>query len=253
MFAEKRRENIVELVNNRGQVRVKDLSVQFSVTEDCIRKDLAILEQQGLLSRLYGGALKRRTNPHEFTVAQRLDRNTLLKQKIAARAFSLIHEGDTVFLDISTANVELAALLALSPLHVTVVTNMVEVMLKLGVPCETDMVFIGGSFGPGRDGFIGAAAIAAIEQYRFDTAFMGVAGVDLYRNRAETYLAVDGLTKQAAMKASEKKYLLVEARKFSNEAPFKYAGLEDFSGIVTAEKLDAEIKKALKRYPLEIV
>ncbi len=51
MFAQERQESIVSQVNIEGSVRVKDLSVKFAVTEDCIRKDLAILEKRGLLKK----------------------------------------------------------------------------------------------------------------------------------------------------------------------------------------------------------
>jgi DeoR family glycerol-3-phosphate regulon repressor len=253
MFAQERRNSIVEMVNRNGQVRVKNLSEQFKVTEDCIRKDLAILEEEGLVSRLYGGAVKVRLNPHEFNVAQRLDKNTDIKHKIAVKALSLVHGGDTVFLDISTSNAELSRLIAESNLKITVVTNMIEVMLNLSVSCPADLIFIGGSFGPGRDGFIGAAAIASIELFRFDMAFMGVVGVDLYGNRVETYLVDDGLTKEAAMRASRKKYLLLETRKFSNTAPYKYACIDDFTGIITEGPLPEDIGKTVEQYGLEII
>jgi DeoR family glycerol-3-phosphate regulon repressor len=241
------------MVNTRGQVRVKDLSGRFKVTEDCIRKDLALLEQEGRLSRAYGGAVKNRVNPHEFNVAQRLEKNPAARREIAAKALALIKEGDTVFLDISTANAELARLIAASSLKLTVVTNMAAVMQGLAVPCGAELVFIGGAFSPGRDGFIGAAAIAAIGTFRFDIAFMGVVGVDLYRNRVETYLADDGLTKQAALEASREKYMLLETRKFGAEAPFKYARIEDFTGIITEGPLPKDIAKALKGYTIKIL
>jgi DeoR family glycerol-3-phosphate regulon repressor len=253
MFVQERRNNIVEMVNHNGHVRVKDLSERFNVTEDCIRKDLAILEDEGLLSRLYGGAVKVRLNPHEFNVAQRLDKNTDVKHKIAVKALSLIHNGDTVFLDISTSNAELSRLVAESNLKITVVTNMVEAMLNLSVHCPADIVFIGGSFSPGRDGFIGAAAIASIEAFRFDMAFMGVVGVDLYGNRVETYLVDDGLTKEAVMRASRKNYMLLETRKFSNTAPYKYARIDNFTGIITECPLPNDIGKALEQYKLEVI
>jgi DeoR family glycerol-3-phosphate regulon repressor len=253
MFAQDRRNNIIDLVNHHGHVRVKDLSERFNVTEDCIRKDLAILEDEGLLSRLYGGAVKARLNPHEFNVAQRLDKNIDIKHKIAVKALSLIHGGDTIFLDISTSNAELSRLIAESNLKITVVTNMVAVMLNLSVFCPADLVFIGGSFSPGRDGFIGAAAIASIEAFRFDMAFMGVVGVDLYGNRVETYLVDDGLTKEAIMRASRKKHMLLETRKFSNAAPYKYARIDDFTGIITEGPLPEDIGKALEQYKLEII
>jgi DeoR family glycerol-3-phosphate regulon repressor len=56
MFVQERRNGIVEMVNRNGRIRVKNLSEQFNATEDCIRKDLAVLEDEGLLSRVYGGA-----------------------------------------------------------------------------------------------------------------------------------------------------------------------------------------------------
>ena len=253
MFAQERRKTIAGMVESEGQVLVKDLSGQFGVTEDCIRKDLAILEREGFLSRLYGGAVKSRINPHETDVAQRMGKNSEIKQKIAAAAFNLIQKGDTVFIDISTTGAELARLIAASGLEITVVTNMVKVMLALSVPCKAELVFLGGSFSPGRDGFIGAAAIAAIQQFRFDIAFMGTAGVDLYRSRVETYLADDGLTKQAALEAAKKKYLLLEARKINTEAPFRYAGIDDFTGIVAAEEFPPAALEALARYRVEII
>jgi DeoR family glycerol-3-phosphate regulon repressor len=253
MFAHERRNSITEMVNRTGQVRVKDLSEQFGVTEDCIRKDLAMLEEKGLLSRLYGGAIRARVNPHEFNVSQRLDKNTESKRKIALKALSLIREGDTVFLDISTSNAQLSRLIAETAQKITVVSNMVEVMLNLSVPCPADLVFTGGMFSPGRDGFTGAASIAAIEPFRFDLAFMGVAGIDLYGNRVETYFAGDGLTKEAALRAGMKKYLLLETRKFGNTAPYKYAGIDDFTGIITEKPLDEDTSRALERYKIEII
>ena len=38
MFLEERQEIIVNMLNQEGKVRVKDLSDKFGVTEDCIRK-----------------------------------------------------------------------------------------------------------------------------------------------------------------------------------------------------------------------
>ncbi|MDR2661735.1 MAG: DeoR/GlpR family DNA-binding transcription regulator [Treponema sp.] len=255
MFARERREKISELTEKQGQVLVKDLADRFKVTLDCIRKDLAALEAEGKLSRTYGGAVKNRTNPHLFNVSQRLDQNTEAKRIIASKALRLITNGDTVFLDISTVNAFLAPLIAGSSLKVTVITNMVEAMLGFGRAGDTgaELVFIGGLFTPGRDGFTGAEAAAAISRYRFDKAFMGAAGIDPYRGRAETYLAADGVTKEAALGSSRKKYLLLEARKFGDEAPYAYARLEDFTGIITGGPVPPGIRRALGKYKLEII
>ena len=62
VFAQERQESIVSQVNAEGSVRVKDLSLKFEVTEDCIRKDLALLEKKGLLKKAYGGAVSVRSH-----------------------------------------------------------------------------------------------------------------------------------------------------------------------------------------------
>jgi DeoR family glycerol-3-phosphate regulon repressor len=253
MFVQERRDKIVELINQQGQVRVKDLSEQFNVTEDLIRKDLVILDRGGHLSRTYGGAVRNRTNPHEFDVAQRKDKNTEAKAAIAARAFSLVNAGDFVFLDISTANVELARLIVQSSLELTVVSNMVDVMLQFTRPTRANFVFIGGNFSSGRDGFIGSLAIEEIERFHFDIAFMGVVEVDLYRNSVETYTVEDGLTKAAILKQSRKKYMQLESKKFNNEGTVKYSQIDDFTGIITEKALPDAIMKGLSRFEITII
>ena len=172
MFAEERQEQIVRLVEQKGSVRVKELSEQFQVTEDCIRKDLTLLEKRGLLKKSYGGAIKRRVNTHDLHVSQRRDKNIEAKQKIAARAMELIKDGDMVFLDISTASLELAKLLVRSNMDITVVSNMIDIMLEFMTPTNVRFIFIGGCFSRGRDGFVGSYTDRRIGEFRFDLAFL---------------------------------------------------------------------------------
>lgn len=56
MFTEERQSAIEKCLRENGKVKVKELSEMFQVTEDCIRKDLKILENAGKLKRTYGGA-----------------------------------------------------------------------------------------------------------------------------------------------------------------------------------------------------
>lgn len=254
MFAQERQEEIVALVNKDGSVRVKELSEKFNVTEDSIRKDLTLLEKQGLLEKTYGGAIKKkRVNVHDFNISQRKDKNIEAKQKIAARAIELIKDGDMVFLDISTTNVELSKLLVKSSINITVVTNMVDVMLELRETPNIDLVFIGGTFNRKNDGFIGSLAMNQIQNYRFDIAFLGTVGVDLYDNSVATYMVEDGLTKQTIIESSRKTYLMLESRKFDTDGNYKYARVDEFTGIIMDQKPESSIESRLKKYNLEWV
>lgn len=252
MLARERQNKIVEMVNADGSVLVKELSELFDVTEDSIRKDLSLLERKGLLMKTYGGAVKNRVNTHELYVSQRKGKNVEEKREIARKAFDLIEEGDVVYLDISTINIELIKLIVEANLNITVVTNMIDVMLSFTASSETNFVFIGGKLNKGRDGFIGAYTNKQLAEFNFDKAFIGIVGVDLDRNKVYTYATDDAFTKKAIMDSSEASYMIMENRKFSREGNYRFANVDDFVGVVLDEKPGEEIMQKLERYDIKI-
>lgn len=80
MFTEERREAVIRKLNLEGKVRVRELSEEFQVTEDCIRKDLKALENAGRLKRTYGGAILSQDYPLERDVVDRRKVNVEKKQ-----------------------------------------------------------------------------------------------------------------------------------------------------------------------------
>lgn len=251
MLAEERQNNIVSQVNEKGSVYVKELSEQFGVTEDSIRKDLTMLEKKGLLKKTYGGAVKVRVNVHEFYVSQRKEKNIEDKQEIAKKAYALIEDGDMIFLDISTSNIELAKMLIQNERDVTVVTNMIEVMLLFMAKTSVKFLFVGGVMSEGRDGFVGALANQELEKYHFDKAFMGVVGVDLDNNRVSTYHVDDAATKTLVMSCSERAYMMLETRKFATNGNYQYAKINDFTGGIMEKTPERVILNQLKSYALQ--
>jgi len=251
MFAEERQEMIVALVNKDGSVRVKELSERFQVTEDSIRKDLTLLEKKGLLKKTYGGAVKRRINVHDMPVSQRKDKNILSKQIIAEHAMKLIHNGNVIFLDISTANLELAKLLSKSLLNITIVTNMIDIMLEFINPGTIKLIFLGGTFEKENSGFVGSITIEQIKQYRFDLAFLGVVGVDVFENVVDTYDVEDGLTKNVVLDVSKKTYMMLESRKFNMDGTYKYARIDEFTGGVLDTGPPEDLREKLAEYDIE--
>ncbi len=252
MLARERHNKIIEMVNAKGSVLVKELSEQFDVTEDSIRKDLSLLDKKGLLKKIYGGAVKNRVNIHELYVSQRKGKNVEEKKTIARKAFEMLEEGDVIFLDISTINIELIKLIIEANLRITVVTNMIDVMLSFTAPANTNLIFIGGKLNHGRDGFVGSYTNKQVAQFNFDKAFMGVVGVDLKRNQVYTYATDDAFTKKTIIDSSNTSYMIMENRKFSEEGNYKYAKVNDFTGVILDEKISDDIMEQLERYDLEI-
>ena len=96
-----------------------------------------------------------------------------------SKAFKLIKNNETIFLDISTTNIELAKLLATSNMRVVVVSNMIDILQILATNPSITAIGTGGTMYQTVNGFMGAATIEVIKQYSFDRAFIGSCGVDM--------------------------------------------------------------------------
>ena len=252
MFVEERHALIIQELKENGRVKVKELSAKFKVSEDLIRKDLALLAQQGKLKKTYGRAVLVKENVHREFATQRKSINLVAKQKIAQKALSLIKDDYVVFLDISTINIELAYLIAKSDLKTIIVTNMLEIVNILA-KSNIRVIFIGGEFDFGKDGFVGSLTIEMLKNFRFDLAFMGVVSVDIHDNAVTTYMANDGITKKEVLNISRKSYMMAESEKLKQSGSYKYANIEDFQGIITDENLTETEEKELLKYNIEII
>ncbi|NTW71363.1 MAG: DeoR/GlpR transcriptional regulator [Eubacteriaceae bacterium] len=253
MFAEERHENIITMIKTNGTVKVKDLSSEFRVTEDCIRKDLTYLEKEGYLRRIYGGAVLPRQNLHSFEVEKRKNLNTDAKKVIAAKAMDLIHNGDTIYLDVSTTNIHLSNLLLNSSKEVIVVTNMIEIVSILSKNRNIRVISVGGMLNRPGDAFVGSMSNEIIGKFKFDLSFMGVVGVDVNQNNVSTYDVDDGITKFAAAAASKKVYLEAEEIKFHMDGNYKYMKLSNVTGIIVDKKLPEKILRELQKYNITVI
>ena len=246
MFTEERQGAIEKCLREKGKVRVKELSEKFQVTEDCIRKDLKTLENAGKLKRTYGGAILSQDYPLERDVVDRRNYHLDKKKTIAAKAFKLIKNNETIFLGISTTNIELAKLLAASDMRVVVVSNMIDILQILATNTAIIAIGTGGTMYRTVNGFMGVAAIDVIKQYSFDRAFMGSCGVDMTDCTVTTLGVEDGLTKKSVLQSSRHKYVVMERDKFYFNDSYKFAHFDDISGIVTDEFPDETIVHALE-------
>lgn len=237
MFLEERYEKIIELLEKKGRVTVKELSQTFNVTEDCIRKDLRELENRGNLKRVYGGAMIQRNHSDIKPLDERKNINIDAKRSAALRAVDLIEEGDIIFLDVSTTNLEMAKILNKMDIKVTVVSNMLEIILELRKNPTIRTISIGGEFNKEVGAIVGAAANRYISEFTFDKAFIGVCGVNMDTGNISTLDLEDGNTKKTIIKCSNKSYVLMENEKFNYDEFFKFASITDISSIITEQRI----------------
>ncbi len=246
MFASERHDLIVEMITKSGRVTVKELALRFDISEDSIRKDLTLLEHKGLLKKTYGGAVALKENPHLFALEQRKEIASPQRLIIARKAAELIRPDETVFLDISATNIELAREISQLDFNLTVVTNMIDVLNSLIQARNIEVIFIGGKINQERDGFWDSVALKMIRLFKIDRAFLGVVGIDLIQDQLTTYHIEDGNFKEQIIASSQASYLLCEQRKFSEYGNYIFGALEDVSALIISDELLDEQNEIIK-------
>lgn len=253
MFAEERLDNILKILESQGKLKVKDLSLKFDVTEDCIRKDLRSLEKQGHLKKTYGGAVQFRESSQDHNIIFRKDVDILKKNIIAMKAFNIIKDRETIFLDMSTTNILISKLLAKSKKRLTVVTNMLEIVNILSKENNITVISCGGVLNKDLVGFTGLATIEFISKYKFDRTFTGLRGIDVFDRSLTTFEMEDGITKKAVLESGKKNYIIMESNKFHFDGNYKFATIYDIDYIITDEMPKTEIKVVLEEFNIELI
>lgn len=230
---EREQEIITILEGTNGFVTVKRLCDALFASESSIRRDLKSLEERGLIKRSYGGASLKTNGSGIITFNNRTRQNIKAKQLIAAKAASIIKEGDIVFLDQSSTSFYLASELV-NRKSLTVVTNNIEIMMRLS-NSAVKIISSGGYLSDeNRNCLIGGDAQATFGRVFANTVFFSVKalshdGVACDCSREEI------IVREAMFKNSAKKILLCDSSKFGERAAYKQCDLVDVDCLISEE------------------
>src|SRR5881392_3047768 len=92
MYAAERHQLLAQRSRRDGRVDVGDMAAELGVAPETIRRDLGVLERQGIVRRVYGGAVTVERLDFEPGVAQRDQTNAAEKDRIARKALDELPE-----------------------------------------------------------------------------------------------------------------------------------------------------------------
>ena len=229
MLNAERRAQILEALGRDKRVLASELAARFGVSEDTIRRDLRELAEEGLLRRVYGGALPK--SPASLTYARRKSESTTAKAAIARAAVSFFREGQVVLFDAGTTALEVAAHLP-PDLRLTVVTNSLPVASALADHPATRVVVLGGVLLKETNATVGSDTVDAYRRVRADLCVLGVASL-----HPEVGLGVfyheDAEVKRAMVAAAAEVIVVAASDKLGTSAPFLVGPLSLVNGLVT--------------------
>ncbi|AMM30771.1 DeoR family transcriptional regulator [Sinomonas atrocyanea] len=214
--AQARREEIYRLATTAGLTSVEELSQRFNVTASTIRRDLALLNDQGKLARTYGGALAIGAHP-EASLRQRIGEAFEEKQAIAQWAAGQVQAGESILLDGgSTVGALAHALRDRSGLTVT--TPALNTVQELADSPGIHVDCLGGRLRSVSQTFVGPLAEAALERMTFDRVFLGADAVTADDGICEADQAQTRLKELMARRGADV-YVLADSSKLG-QRPF---------------------------------
>ncbi|MCR1890627.1 DeoR/GlpR family DNA-binding transcription regulator [Ligilactobacillus murinus] len=245
MKKSERLEEITRLVNQKGTIRVSDIVKLLNVTDMTVRRDLVELEEQGVLTKIHGGARSNKAFQYrEYSHAEKHIQNKEAKQAIASKAAQLIEDGDTIFLGPGTTVAFLAE--ALNNQRLTVITNCMPVFtLLMAKKTEDFQVFLlGGEYRQVTEAFVGEITNTSLEKLRFSKMFFSGNGVR--DGEVMTSTLAEAYTQNLALKHSLEKYLLLDSSKIGKDDFTSFCKLRDLTALITDVKTEDENYRSLE-------
>lgn len=227
MLAEERQQAILHMLKNNHIVSVQDICHKTKSSESSIRRDLQLLEENGMLERVHGGARMIQNLQHEPDMVGKTTQHPQEKQAIAQCAASHVRPNDVIFLDAGTTTLAMIDFLVDIP-HIKVVTNGVLHAYTLS-DRNIETFMVGGKLKTNTKALVGTQALNELAHMHFNKAFLGANALSI----TEGYMTPDpeeAAVKALALQQADKGFVCADASKldqvsFIQIAPLKAATL----------------------------
>lgn len=252
MLVEERRLRIAEMLAGQRTVTAATLMQSLGVTAATVRRDLAALEEEGVLVRSHGGAVSRTlSTTFQLSYEALLRRKREEKEAIALEAERMILDGDTLFLE-GSSTVYLLVQHLLRKNRLTVVTNSPPILVQFQQSGIASVICTGGDLE--RDTFYlsGAFTLRALREIRVDKAILGVSAIDPAYG-IWTARQSEAEVKKQIVKAATTRIALADHSKFGRPS-FAYVGpITEINTLITDSGVDPKVLSDIRQLGVSVV
>lgn len=251
MYAEERHRLIADRVRSEGRVEVSELASLFGVSAETVRRDLSVLEGQGVLRRTHGGAVPVERLLFEPAVEERLATMAEEKGRIARAALRFLPERGAILLDAGTTTGALAEVLP-ADRELSVVTNCLPIASLLAGRLSLDVIVAGGRVRARTLAAVDDLAARFLDGFVPDVAFVGANGVTVERGLTTPDVA-EAAAKRAMVRNARRAVLLADHTKVGQEHFVRFAEIGEIDVLVTDRAVEEEAVREIEAAGVEVV
>lgn len=172
----KRQTRILNALKNDPTKRVVEFAEELNVSTETIRRDLAELDAEGSVRRIYGGAVRAATQ--EAVLSERLKLHIRQREAIAETTVSLLQDVRHIVIGGGATTLHFARALRSVDRRMTILTASFEIAQELSSNPLFDVIFLPGNV-ENREGMVyGAETVRFIYEYYVQVAIIGASAID---------------------------------------------------------------------------
>lgn len=240
----RRSEQIVKFLLKTGSASIEEILAEAGSSAPSIRRDLARLENRGLIRRTHGGAelvepLLYEPFRYDSSFLAREQRHAAIKRRIGLAAAELVNEGETVGLSAGTTTTHIGRTLRHRE-KIQVVTNAINIGMELSNQQAIRTYLTGGVLlWAWTFALSGNAALSFLDSVYMDKVFLSVTGLDAERG-ATSLEADEALVYRKMIKQSKQVIIATDSGKLGKVSPAIICSANEIHVLITDYGATAE-------------
>lgn len=232
---QERRRQLLAILEKEHSASVHSLSARLYASEASVRRDVAALEKEGLVRRVYGGVLLSEYENAVVPLAVRDDDHAAAKELLARRAAAMVGDDETIFLDASSTVRRMVRHLR-GRKGLTIITNNQRIFDELE-HCEARVYCTGGEYSRENHVFAGPAAERFVRSVTADWLFFSSQGIS-EDGEVSDYSEQETSLRRAMIERSHKRVCLMDASKLGRRCAFSLCSREEIDVLLCDAKTD---------------
>jgi len=253
LLTEHRRRNLLDLVDQQGQVTVADMVKRFAISAVTVRSDLDALASLGAVVRSHGGAVRRLEATQDYPLRTKETLHREEKVRIGRAAAELVQSGETIILDSGTTTAEIARhLKRMKTQPLTVITNALNIAMELADLPGVSLIMIGGLLRPVSCSFVGPQAEAMMNEFHANRLFLAVDGFDL-ESGPSTPDVLEAQLNNVMIRSAREVNVVTDFSKLGRRSVSRIGPYDRIRRLITDNRAPQEFTEGLRKRSIEVI
>ena len=256
MLEHQRHKLIIDLLEEKSSVSLRELVERLNASEATVRRDLVKLDEQNELRRVHGGAEEMpgrskslRTHLRGSAFLSSKEIYVAEKRAIAERAVAMCEDGDSIIIDGGSSTYMMGEFLL--DRQMNILTNSIPLSVELLENSDNRVSVPGGEMFRKQGIIVSPFEHDIIQSYHASIMFTGAAGIGEYGLMESDPLLVRAI--QKLMKQADRLVVLVDSSKLGKRSNLILSGLDKIDVVITDDGADSKYLKLFEAQGIEVI